>query len=212
MKAQVPGLILLALMLAACQPASGPATESAPAADAGAPADGGAVPAADPAPADPEAAPRPDEPGLKVTTLDGSEYDLADHRGQWVVVNFWATWCSPCLKEMPELSALHTMREHISVVGLAYEEIDVPSMQSFLAEHPVAYPVAIIDVYAPPADFETPRGLPMTYLIAPDGKVARQFLGPVTAKEIETAIEVSGGPALQSAPGDADAEAAGEGA
>jgi thiol-disulfide isomerase/thioredoxin len=213
MKPQAPGVFLLALLLAACQPATGPAADPAPA-----PGDGPAAADADVAPSDPEpadtdadAAPRPDEPGLKVATIDGSEYDIADHRGKWVVVNFWATWCSPCLKEMPELSALHTMREHISVVGLAYEEIDVPSMQSFLAEHPVAYPIAIIDVYAPPADFETPRGLPMTYLIAPDGKVARQFLGPVTAKEIETAIEGSGGPALESLPGAAaDAEAAAE--
>jgi hypothetical protein len=43
-------------------------------------------------------------------------------------------------------------------------------------------------VYAPPPDFDTPRGLPMTYLIAPDGTVAKQFVGPVTSKDIETAI------------------------
>ncbi|MDH5833175.1 TlpA family protein disulfide reductase [Luteimonas kalidii] len=201
MKLQAPGILLLALLLAACQPATGPEADTAPAPDnASGPADGDAPAPADAVPTDADAA-RPDEPGLQVATIDGGEYDLADHRGKWVVVNFWATWCSPCLKEMPELSALHTMREHISVVGLAYEEIDVPSMQSFLDEHPVAYPIAIIDVYAPPADFETPRGLPMTYLIAPDGKVARQFLGPVTAKEIETAIESSGGPALDTLPG-----------
>ncbi|MGJ4730006.1 TlpA family protein disulfide reductase [Luteimonas sp. SDU101] len=191
--------VLFALLLAGCRQAS-----DAPAGAAAEPAEGPAAPAApDAAPADPVQAAepeRPDEPTLKVTTLDGSQYDLAELRGQWVVVNFWATWCSPCLKEMPELSALHTMREHISVVGLAYEEIDVPAMQSFLAEHPVAYPIAIIDVYDPPADFETPRGLPMTYLIGPDGKVARQFLGPVTAKEIETAIEGSGGPRLDAPP------------
>jgi len=188
--------VFLVLLLAACRPAT-----DAPADPAVEPADGTpALTTPEAAPADPAAdsaePERPDEPGLNVTTIDGKQYDLAEHRGQWVVVNFWATWCSPCLKEMPELSALHTMREHISVVGLAYEEIDVPSMQSFLSEHPVAYPIAIIDVYAPPADFETPRGLPMTYLIAPDGKVARQFLGPVTAKEIEAAIEGSGGPKL----------------
>jgi len=149
---------------------------------------------------------RPDVPALQVATIDGDGYDLAEHRGEWVVVNFWATWCSPCLKEMPELSALHSLREHISVVGLAYEEIEVPAMRSFLSEHPVAYPIAIIDVYAPPEDFDTPRGLPMTYLIAPDGTVARQFLGPVTAKEIETVIAAGGGPSLESlssAPGGA---------
>jgi hypothetical protein len=87
--------------------------------------------------------------------------------------------------------------------GLAYEEIDPAAMRAFLEKHPVVYPVAIVDVYSPPADFATPRGLPMTYLIAPDGKVARQFLGPVTAADIETAIAAAGGPQ----PGDAATEA-----
>lgn len=206
MNRRIPGVLLLALLLAACKPASEPSAGPV-VADTGeaatAPAEGdGAAPDVDEAPA------RPEIPSLQVTTIDGNGYDLAEHRGKWVVVNFWATWCSPCLKEMPELSALHTMREHISVVGLAYEEIDVPAMQSFLTEHPVAYPIAIIDVYDPPADFDTPRGLPMTYLIAPDGKVARQFLGPVTAREIEAAIETGGGPKLEALPGD-EAAAAG---
>lgn len=133
-------------------------------------------------------------PTLKVTMVDGSPYDLAAHRGKWVVVNFWATWCGPCLKEMPELSALDAMREHIEVIGLAYEDIKPAEMAAFLKVHPVVYPVAIVDVYAPPADFASPRGLPMTYLIAPDGTVAKQFLGPVTARDIEAAIASAGGP------------------
>ncbi|MEG3191093.1 TlpA family protein disulfide reductase [Lysobacter sp. D1-1-M9] len=134
-------------------------------------------------------------PSLQVATLAGEQYDLAARRGQWVVVNFWATWCAPCLKEMPELSALDAMHEHIEVIGLAYEEIDPAAMREFLDEHPVVYPVAIVDTYAPPADFATPRGLPMTYLIAPDGRVAGKFLGPVTAHDIEAAIAAAGGPA-----------------
>lgn len=198
--------LLPVLLLAGCRQEPGPAPD--PAAAEGTPAAAATAPVDDTAAAGDAAPVRPDVPGLQVATVDGGSYDLAEHRGEWVVVNFWATWCSPCLKEMPELSALHTMREHISVVGLAYEEIDVPAMESFLAEHPVAYPVAIIDVYAPPADFDTPRGLPMTYLIAPDGKVARQFLGPVTAKDIEAAIAGSGGPSLESlSPVAAGAEA-----
>ena len=133
-------------------------------------------------------------PTLNIEAVDGSIYDLAAHRGKWVVVNFWATWCAPCLKEMPELSALDAMHEHIEVIGLAYEEIDVQSMRDFLGKRPVVYPIAIVDVANPPADFATPRGLPMTYLIAPDGKIAKQFLGPVTAGEIEAAIAAAGGP------------------
>lgn len=133
-------------------------------------------------------------PSLVVETVDGQTYDLAARRGRWVVVNFWATWCAPCLKEMPELSALDAMREHIEVVGLAYEEIEPEAMRAFLRERPVVYPIAILDVYDPPADFATPRGLPLTYLIAPDGRLAKRFLGPVTAHEIEAAIEAAGGP------------------
>ena len=129
-----------------------------------------------------------DFPALKLPAVDGTTYELAAHRGRWVVVNFWATWCGPCLKEMPELSELDQRRDDVDVVGLAYEDIAPADMQAFLKQRPVAYPVVIVDPYDPPADFAAPRGLPTTWLIAPDGKVARQFLGPVTAKEIEAQI------------------------
>ena len=176
-------ILLLVALLAACERK---------------PADTGKAPAAavpnPPDKTEPAVVSKPAVPTLKLEAIDGKPYDLSAHRGKWVVVNFWATWCAPCLKEMPELSALDAMREHIEVVGLAYEEIEPKDMQAFLAAHPVVYPIAIVDVYNPPADFETPRGLPMTYLIAPDGKVAKRFLGPVTAKEIESAIGAAGGP------------------
>jgi len=131
-------------------------------------------------------------PTLSVETLDGKTWTLAEQRGKWVVVNFWATWCAPCIKEMPELAALDAKREDLEVIGLAYEEIERADLDAFLQKHPAGYPIAVVDVYAPPADFETPRGLPMTYLIAPDGTVAKKVIGPVTAKELETAIAAHG--------------------
>ncbi|TQD50639.1 TlpA family protein disulfide reductase [Lysobacter aestuarii] len=185
------------LFLAACEreaqvPAKG-GEDAAGDSDANAVADADADADADaPAGADPGTPGSPARPRLVVTTVDGKAYDLAEHRGKWVVVNFWATWCKPCLKEMPELSALDAMREHIEVIGLAYEEIETAEMRAFLEKHPVVYPIAILDTYAPPADFETPRGLPMTYLIDPSGTVADRFAGPVTAHEIEAAIDEAG--------------------
>jgi thiol-disulfide isomerase/thioredoxin len=132
-------------------------------------------------------------PTLKVDTTDGNSWDLAAHRGDWVVVNFWATWCEPCLKEMQALSTLYATKEHVKVIGLDYEEIEAYALKAFLKRHPVTYPIALIDVYDPPRDFEVPRGLPNTYLIAPDGKIAKHFLGPVTAKDIDEAISAGGG-------------------
>ena len=197
-------MLLFAAMLAVvasggCKPQGDAAdADRAPAADVDATADAdatGSGPAGNDAEVPHVAPALPEHPALRVATLDHGDYDVAERRGKWVVVNFWATWCAPCLKEMPELSALDAMNEHIEVVGLAYEDIDVAAMREFLDSHPVAYPIAIIDVYDPPADFETPRGLPMTYLLAPDGKVAERFLGPVTAADIERVIAASGSPA-----------------
>lgn len=169
------------LLLGACSDGTSPSSDRA-----GAPART-AAPAAAPV-EEPASAANRGRPALRIALLDGAAYDLAAHRGKWVVVNFWATWCAPCLKEMPELSALHAMREDVEVIGLAYEEIEPADMRAFLDKRPVTYPIAIVDTYDPPADFETPRGLPMTVLVAPDGRVAKQVLGPVTAKSIEDAI------------------------
>ena len=138
--------------------------------------------------APPASAKKPDSPTLEVTTYDGKRYKLSDHRGKWVVVNFWATWCEPCKKEIPDFNKLDAQREDIEFIGLAYEEIERADMDAFLKVVPIKYPMAILDVYNPPADFDTPVGLPLTYVIAPDGKVASKFLGPVTLADLEKVI------------------------
>jgi thiol-disulfide isomerase/thioredoxin len=199
MRLSLPVLLTAALLLAACKPGpQAPAREGA---------QESSQEPAPPAPAAQESAPAPSAPAaaageaadaefptLQLATLDGAQYDLAAHRGKWVVVNFWATWCKPCVKEMPELSALDAMRGHIEVIGLAYDDSEPRDIRAFLDQHPVSYPIAIVDMFDPPKSFASPRGLPTTYLIAPDGRVAKKFMGPITAAEIEGAIAAAGGP------------------
>ena len=181
---RVATLTLLSLALAACgeRPAA-PAAPAAAAASAPAPAPASTV--------GQNAAGDRAHPRLQVRLVDGTPYDLAQHRGRWVVVNFWATWCGPCLEEMPQLSQL-AERGEVDVIGLAYEDIETKAMQDFLAKPTPAYPRAILDTMNPPADFETPRGLPMTVIVAPDGRVAKTVLGPVTLAVIEQAIAAHG--------------------
>jgi thiol-disulfide isomerase/thioredoxin len=130
----------------------------------------------------------PAQPALKVTTLDGKPFDLAAQRGHWVIVNFWATWCVPCIREMPDISAFVASHADVRAIGLAYEDSDKADIQAFLAKHPVRYPVAQVTLDDPPKDFDEPRGLPTTYLIAPDGHVAKRFVGPVTSQSLGAAI------------------------
>lgn len=130
----------------------------------------------------------PPKPALKVATLDGKAFDLAAHRGHWVIVNFWATWCGPCVKEMPDISRFVSTHKGVDAIGLAYEDSEKADIEAFLRKHPVSYPIAQVTLDNAPKDFDQPRGLPTTYLIGPDGAVARRFVGPVTAQSLGAAV------------------------
>lgn len=124
--------------------------------------------------------------------LGGGPVALSDYLGQWVVVNYWATWCAPCRKEMPELSELHVERGDITVLGLAYEDVEDNDFKAFLQESPVEYPILMVDVYDPPEPFGAPKVLPTTIVLDPQGRAVKSFLGPVTRESIERFVDGEG--------------------
>lgn len=130
----------------------------------------------------------PAQPSLTVTTLQGKPFNLAAHRGQWVIVNFWATWCSPCIAEMPAISRYVAAHHDVSAIGLAYDRSPAADIAKFAKKHPVDYPLAQLDMNDLPTGLPMPLGLPTTYLIAPDGKLAKTFVGPINAKLLDAAI------------------------
>ncbi len=121
--------------------------------------------------------------------LNGEQLVLSDFRGQWVILNYWATWCAPCRKEIPELAELHQQREDITVLGIAYEDVDAEMFAEFLQDFDVSYPILIADVYQPPEPFGAPRVLPTTIILDPTGRSVKAFLGPVTRKDIEAFVD-----------------------
>lgn len=131
------------------------------------------------------------KPSLSVKTLDGGTFDLASQHGKWVIVNFWATWCSPCLKELPDISAfVAAHKDKVAAIGMDFEDADKADIEKFLASHPLSFPVSMVDVDNPPKDFGAPKGLPNTYLIAPDGHLAKTFLGPIQTKDLQDATGI----------------------
>jgi thiol-disulfide isomerase/thioredoxin len=131
-----------------------------------------------------------DEPvNFTLPRLGGGDVSLSDHIGEWVVVNYWATWCAPCRAEMPELSALHVQRDDITVLGLAFEDAEDQAFEEFLEKSVVSYPILKVDVYEPPKPFGAPKVLPTTIILDPQGRAVKSFFGPVTRESIERFID-----------------------
>jgi thiol-disulfide isomerase/thioredoxin len=122
---------------------------------------------------------------FEMALLGGGKVVLSDLRGQWVVLNYWATWCGPCRKEIPDLSAMHDRNHHITVLGLAFEETSEEEFYAFLEDYPASFPILLVDVMNPPAPFGAPKVLPTTILLNPDGVPVETWVGPVTSGQIE---------------------------
>lgn len=132
-------------------------------------------------------------PSLDITTLDGRRFDLAAERGKWVIINYWATWCGPCIEEMPALSDFAASRDDVTVIGLDYEDQPRERIEAFLQKHPVHYAIAMVDPVNPPTGLAEPQVLPTTFLVAPDGQLAKTFVGPLDMQKLTELVDKSGG-------------------
>ena len=115
---------------------------------------------------------------------------LSDYRGKWVLVNFWATWCPPCLDEMPDLIALHNAHKDtdLVVLGIALEYASSKGVTDFAAKHAISYPVILGD-HKMAAQVGEVNTLPTTILFDPTGKPVGHQEGAITRESVEEYIK-----------------------
>ena len=120
--------------------------------------------------------------------LDGNLHRVSDYRGKWLIINFWATWCPPCIKEMPELE--HFYQENKTTAhmwGVTFEDSDETKIREFIKRLGVTYPILGYG-QDPLTGFGTVNVLPTTFIIDPKGLFFHRFEGPITSQEIADAI------------------------
>ena len=121
--------------------------------------------------------------------FEGPKGNKSDFLGKWLVVNYWADWCPPCIKEMPELESFYNQNENKALV-LAYNFDRLEG--SDLKDQILRFKVNVPSILNDPGllfGWETPPSLPATYIINPEGKLVETLIGPQTRDSLEAIIK-----------------------
>ncbi|NBC18735.1 MAG: redoxin domain-containing protein [Bacteroidetes bacterium] len=129
--------------------------------------------------------PRP-APDLAWPTLAGDTLRLADLRGDLVLLNVWATWCPPCIAEIPDLAALYEdlHADGLTIVGLSVDAEGAEVVAPFAEDHPMPYPVALDPDASSTEQLGGVYSLPTTLLIDPEGQIVNRFVGIFPVEEM----------------------------
>jgi thiol-disulfide isomerase/thioredoxin len=123
--------------------------------------------------------------------LSNQNQALAQWKGKILLVNFWATWCTPCVQEMPELSALQSgaHAKNMQIIGIGVDSAD--NMREFSSKYKISYPLYVADMSGSALLRklgDQAGGLPFSILIAPDGQVKKTYLGRLKMDEVQRDI------------------------
>jgi cytochrome c biogenesis protein CcmG/thiol:disulfide interchange protein DsbE len=124
-------------------------------------------------------------PQIEAKTIEGKPFDLSRYDGEWVLVNFFATWCVPCKQEHPELVTL-AKGDVTNVVSVVFQD-DPGTVKAFLRERGGNWPVVNDPSGKITLEYGVPK-IPESYLIAPDGTVVAKFISGIDANAVTKLI------------------------
>lgn len=135
-------------------------------------------------------------PDFSGATLDGSTFRMANHRGEWVLVNFFATWCTPCRLEDPQIQQFIDSHkgDPVQVISVAFSD-DADSIRDYWETERNTWPVLSRDTGGIALDYGVTK-VPESYMVAPSGLVVAGFFGGVTASGLDKVIAENGGMAV----------------
>jgi len=128
-------------------------------------------------------------PDYEFETMSGDNINISDYRGKVLMINFWATWCGPCRKEIPELVQLKKKYESdgLEILGIALDEEGFEVVEPFLKQFDINYTI-VMDDYSYGNELGGIYMVPTTYLVRSDGKIAFRKIGEITVENIEQKI------------------------
>ena len=143
---------------------------------------------ADPVAYLPPVLPRP-APKFALANLAGEKTALENFRGKVVLIDFWATWCKPCVKSMPALQKLHGQfsPQGFTVLGISIDEEGTKKVEAFIKKHQVAYPILLDAETSPAWEAYKVKVIPALFLVDQEGQIVRQWIGEADMKEVESA-------------------------
>lgn len=123
-------------------------------------------------------------PEASIRDTQGQEFTLTSLKGNWVLVNYWAIWCKPCIREIPELNKIDAERPDIKVLGFNYDRHEMAVLKDQMKALGVKFQVVLDDPGEHFLEYSFPRVLPTTLIINPQGKLAKTLIGPQTFESL----------------------------